>query len=358
MVRARSRSTAGARRRAVMVHGAFRDEITYPSQRPAHLFSEAGFETHVVGEGRPHREARDGVTIWYEPSTLHIARRIFGLAPAVTFVESTMPGALTVPISRRVWIRNPPTAGSPLKQRVVDAAVGRADVVSFTNPHARDQWSGPIRRDVDLQYPFDHAFWSRPVRRDPAWWIARESTVPDGPVYVVIANLVGIKRIPELVRWISGHLIDRPAARLVIVGREYEPGEESRIRSAAAETGVAPQVELVGWLPRADIAQLLSWASASLINSVSETQCLAVYESLAASVPCVVRDIPQLTSAFPEIERFTDPGSLSAALDRVDSEPRLGPTMRASAAPLLERSSIEVHDRVFLRTLEELALHA
>ena len=107
-----------------------------------------------------------------------------------------------------------------------------------------------------------------------------------------------------------------PSVRLVVAGgetlfdyRDYRTRWERR----AAELDVAPVV--LGTVDDADLPNLVAGAAAFAFPSVKEGFGLAAMEALAAGVPLVVRDLPELREVFGGAARFAvDPAGLAAAL--------------------------------------------
>jgi hypothetical protein len=99
---------------------------------------------------------------------------------------------------------------------------------------------------------------------------------------------------------------------------------------------------------------VLAWTDLSVIHSASDTQCMALYESLAAGVPATIYAIPTLMSLFPALPAYEDDDSLRTTvtrlLDDVDARRRLVD----AAQPELRRADLPTHDRVFFSTARRL----
>lgn len=327
-----------------------------PEHRPLMLLRDSGFEVHAVARGTAReRFELDGIVAWVEPSTARMAGRIAALRPELLFVETNAYGPLLWELARRRWIRNPQPAAHPQVRRLQRAAVRRFDAVSFTNPVARDAWTFSADRYVDLAYPLDLAWWSTPVPRRDAFWTERERTVPGGPVIVSIASYTRDKRVSELIEEVAPFLTANRSSTLVLVGHQLvEPEVTEMIRARPAVLGIAEQVIITGWMSHDDIRELLGWASVLIVNSRRETQCLAIYEALAAGVPVLIYANPVLTSQFPRLPAHENGEELRSNLEQVLANPALGAALVESTRERLAWADVHRHDQVFYEALERL----
>jgi glycosyltransferase involved in cell wall biosynthesis len=331
-------------------------DLSHPGRRPLLLLRQAGFELHIVTRGEPAgRMQLDGATGWSEPSTVAVGRRIFELRPEFLFIESSTYGALFGDLASRTWIRNPRLAARPSARRVQQLALRRFDVVSFTNPAEAALWTLSPAQDVDLPYPVDVAWWARPVERRESWWTERGWPVPEGPVLVCNASFDRNKRHAELLDWLAPLLRSQPSTTLVLFGhRWFEPEVWDMVSARPAELGIAEQVRLTDWISYEDIRQLLAWTSLTVINSLRETQCLAVYESLAAGVPALISAIPELTSQFPSLPAHSGGRELRSNVQRVLDDPDLARGVVDGSAERIRWADIHRHDALFQTSLEAL----
>lgn len=324
--------------------------------RPLALLRDSGYEIHAVSRGSPReRGETDGVTTWVEPDTTAVARRIASLGPELLFVESITYGAVLGPLGRRSWIRNPLPAAKPYTRRLQRAVLRTFDAVSFTNPAARRDWRFRQSRHVDLPYPLDVRWWSTRVGRRPSFWTDRGWPVPEGPVLVSTAAYVRGKRVCELLETLASFLAENRSATLVFVGHpSAEPDVTERLRSRPASLGVGDQVMAPGWLSPTDLRDLLAWTSAVIINSAAETQCLAIYEALAAGVPTLISAIPSLTSQFPDLPAHGDGRELRLNLERLLANTAIGASLIESSRARLAWADVHRHDEVFADALHRL----
>jgi glycosyltransferase involved in cell wall biosynthesis len=334
-------------------------EVTpVPGLRPMLLLRDAGFDVHMlVRDGYEERADVDGFPLWVESDVPRSARRLAALRPQLQLIESNAYGVALAPLAQRSWIRNPAPANHPRVRQLQQAVLRTADVVSFTNDADRAQWRVRDGRYVDLAYPVDVEWWSESVPRRKSWWTDRGWSVPDGPVIVSNAAYVKGKRVCELLEMLVPFLSDHPASRLVFVGHPYaDPETAERLRRLPQELGVADQALVTEWITRDEIRELLAWADVSVINSLRETQCMAIYESLAAGVPMLISAVPTLTSQFPTLPAHTGQRDLLASLERVLTDQAWARSLIDSTRDRLAWADTRRHDEVFRGTLEALGL--
>ncbi len=327
-----------------------------PGLRPLVLLRDAGYEVHAVARGAPEgRVEVDGVSTWVQPSTAGVASRIGALRPELLFVESITYGVVMRPLARRSWIRNLLPAANHRVRRLQQAALGTFDAISFTNPDHKVRWRFNEDKHVDLAYPVDAGWWGAPVVRRDTWWTDRCRPVPAGPVLVSNAAYTRGKRLCELLEWLAPFLAENRGAALVFTGHQFvDPEVTEQLMTRPKLLGVDKQVLVTGWVSAAELRDLLAWASASIINSSSETQCLAVYESLAAGVPTLISAIPELTSQFPTLPSHKSGQELRANLERVLADQALPQQLVASTRERLTWADPARHDELFRTTLQQL----
>jgi glycosyltransferase involved in cell wall biosynthesis len=317
--------------------------------RPLALLRDAGFQVHAVARDQPRKKIEiDGVTTWTEPDNTRVAARILALRAELLFVESITYGAVFGALAQRSWIRNPQPSASARMYRLQRAALRAFDAVSFTNPADPRAWKFSEDKHVDLAYPLDVEFWSTPVARRPGWWTDRGRDAPEGPVIVCNAAYARRKRVCELLEMMAPFLSANRSARFVMVGHQLvEPDVTKWITERPAALGIDQQVLVTGWMSSSELRELLAWAAVSVINSIWETQCLAVYEALAAGVPTLIASIPVLTSQFPTLPAHRSDTELRANLERVLSEPAVGQRMLETTRERVAWADTRRHDEVF-----------
>ncbi|MEY2423392.1 MAG: hypothetical protein QOI95_3459 [Acidimicrobiaceae bacterium] len=328
--------------------------LQYPSTLPARLMADLGFDVHVVSRGPTDTGEVEGVPLWVESSHAALAQRIARLRPKLLFVESTSYGCFLRPLVHRIWVRNPPVSPTSSIRTGQRAALWAANAISFTNPEARRAWKFRPSQVADLPYPVDTTFWASPTKRDPSFWTSRSLSVPSGPVIAYVAGLQRVKRQPEALVALTGLLRTRPDLMLVFVGHAFESSVEQELKASRAALGIEKQVLLLGALPHADIKSLYAWTALTVTNSEHETQCMSVYESLAAGVPAVISAIPELMSQFPGLPAHADGVSLSAHVEELLANPRRGAMLVEDARPQVAWADRKRHDDVFAQTVERL----
>lgn len=340
---------------AVVVYDNLQDPLEYHSVRFAHLLVRAGWDVHIVGRGdTPSPAQQEGATVWWEPSQVAVLRRLVRLRPELVFVESAVHGLVAPLLVPATWVRSPVPSASRVKQAVLRRLLERAAAVTFTNPGALAEWPGLDLQLTDLPYPFDVAFWREPMERRPALWEEMGLPVPPGPVVVYVANIIERKGHPALVRALTPLLEATPDLRLVLVGRPYEDRAATALDRARAESGVADQILLTGWQPWEVVREIMAWATVQIINSGWESQCMALYEGLAAGVPALISDISGLTSAFPDLPAHRDEQELAENLAALLADDERRAALVAGAQDRVEWADVHRHDRLFYETASRL----
>lgn len=151
-----------------------------------------------------------------------------------------------------------------------------------------------------------------------------------------------------------------PAARLVLVGGEEDPGITKDLRKYLASECLEDRVELAGpavgkaksrWLRSADIFVLPSYA---------EGVPISMLEAAAAGLPLVVTPVGGIPSVLSDGEHalFVQPGdhdALASAINRLIEAPALRARLGAAArGHVLERFGIENTARKYLDLYREL----
>jgi glycosyltransferase involved in cell wall biosynthesis len=329
-----------------------------PGLRPVILLRETGFDVHLLFRGEAsERTEVDGVPLWVEPDMVRLAARMLLLRPQLLFVEANANGVALAPLAARSWIRNPAPAASPRVRALQQAIVRRADAVTFTNPALGREWASDGRRRVDLAYPVDLEWWSSPVDRQSSWWASRGRAVPAGPVLVCNSAYVRGKRVVELLEMLVPFLRQNPSSVLVCVGHQYaDPETAEKLMQRPGELGLESQVLVTGRIPRDELRTLLAWADVSIINSARETQCMAIYESLAAGVPTLIAAVPTLTSQFPSLPAHEDEAQLLSNLERVLGDSQFAQGLIESTRERVAVADPARHDQTFLSALDTLRL--
>jgi alpha-1,3-mannosyltransferase len=104
---------------------------------------------------------------------------------------------------------------------------------------------------------------------------------------IAVGRLTKAKNFDQVIRLWATVADKIPGAELVIVGRD-EDGFLQSLINLAAELGIGGQVKLVGQLPQADFARLLSQARLFISASRHEGFGISTVEALAAGIPILV----------------------------------------------------------------------
>jgi glycosyltransferase involved in cell wall biosynthesis len=114
--------------------------------------------------------------------------------------------------------------------------------------------------------------------------VRRDFGLTEGFLWCAVGRLEPVKDYPALLR-AMGALPD--SARLVIAG---EGREEGRLRSLAAELGLAQRVRFLGF--QADVRPWIQTADAVVLSSLWEGLPMSLLEAGACGLPCVATAVP------------------------------------------------------------------
>ena len=338
-----------------MICGEVPTTIDYATLLPAKYLRDTGFEVHLVVRGPQPRDMQiEGTTCWVESNTAAASRRVVSLRAELLFAESSAYAVLYGHAARRTWHRNPPLAHRPSARRLQRIGIRSFDAVSVTNPAHRDRW--PLRSEqvVDFLYPVEIPFWRAPLAKNGEWWTSRHWTPPTGPVLVYVANLDPRKRQVELIGALAPLLRTIDGARLVLVGVPTDPSVETAVLRERQHQGIEDQVLLTGRLDHMNLRELMRWATLSVVHTAAETQCMALYESLAAGVAAVMSDIPELTSQFPFIPAHANDEQLRANVAALLTDEHARHRQVVEAQPVIAKADRAEHDAIFYATVERL----
>jgi phosphatidyl-myo-inositol dimannoside synthase len=179
----------------------------------------------------------------------------------------------------------------------------------------------------------------------------------DAPLLLTVARLVPHKGQDAAVRALAALVADFPGLRYLLVG---EGPDEPRLRSLAAELGVADRVVFAGALPDDDVAE--AYATATVYVGLSrldrglhvEGFGISFVEAGASGAPSVAGDSGGVRSAVRDGETGLvvppeDAGAATAALRALLADPARRDAMGRAA-----RRAVELHynwDRVARETL-------
>ena len=173
------------------------------------------------------------------------------------------------------------------------------------------------------------ALWSRvQLGAERVWYLPNFATdIAPGPVpelpgepgrrIVCVANLRAQKDHPTLLEAMGRVVRQEPAAHLLLVGAEVEPGIAARVMEMRRTLGLEDRVSLLG--RRDDVPALLSGCDVGVLSSSAEGFPLALLEYGTAGLPAVATRVGQCAELLDEGEAGIlvppgDPGRLAEGL--------------------------------------------
>lgn len=161
----------------------------------------------------------------------------------------------------------------------------------------------------------------------------------EGRTIIYAGQLYPWKGVGTLVRAMSR----LPRARLKLVGGlSAEDPDAAALRTLAGDLGVLGRVQLIGFLPHAEVADALAGASVAVVplpdNPMSRyfTSPLKLFEYMAAGLPIVASDLPALREVLRPDENALlvppdDPEALAEAIGRLLADQALAERLRRQA---------------------------
>ena len=153
----------------------------------------------------------------------------------------------------------------------------------------------------------DTAAWTPQLGRDERR--AEFGFMPDDTVILSVSRLFPAKGPGDLIRAFALVHEVRPDTRLVIVGREVEPGYAAQLKLLAVDLGVDESVVFAG--QRGDVPSLMAAADIYAMPSQFEPFGLVYLEAMAMQLPIVALD----NGGTPEVVEAGTVGLLSPAGD-------------------------------------------
>jgi teichuronic acid biosynthesis glycosyltransferase TuaC len=164
---------------------------------------------------------------------------------------------------------------------------------------------------------------------------AAPAPAPATPTLVTVANLIGRKRIADVIRAMALLAGEWPQLRHVIVG---DGPERAALEALATSLGVADRVAFLGRLTPDDAVATARRASLFVLPSIDEAFGVAYVEAMAAGVPaigCRGEDGPEEIAAAGggiELVAPRDPSALASVVNALLSDgarlDRLGASAR------------------------------
>ncbi len=124
--------------------------------------------------------------------------------------------------------------------------------------------------------------------------VPRARTRPDGPVLLSVGRITRAKGAYRLLHILRHLCEEMPAARLLMVGRNYE-GES--LTREIERLGLASRVELAGERPYTCVADAYCNADVLVHAPVAESFGMVVLEAQANGLPVVAADMPAIREA-------------------------------------------------------------
>jgi glycosyltransferase involved in cell wall biosynthesis len=194
--------------------------------------------------------------------------------------------------------------------RMLQRAIHRADAViaisEFVGSTVRSAGIDSSRVHV-VANAIDIAAWTPQLGRDERR--AEFGFLPDDTVILSVSRLFPAKGPGDLIRAFALVHQVRPHARLVIVGREVEPGYATQLKLLAVDLGVDQSVVFAG--QRGDVPSLMAAADIYAMPSRFEPFGLVYLEAMAMQLPIVALD----NGGTPEVVEAGTVGLLSPAGD-------------------------------------------
>jgi glycosyltransferase involved in cell wall biosynthesis len=246
-------------------------------------------------------------------------------------------------------------AAQAAMERVAGPTVRHADRVLTGSAHAADDIAAELgvpRDRIDVV--------SNGVRVDPGAAATPEAELRArldlgaAPVLLCVAQKRPYKNQEALVRALAA----RPAGDAVLVLPGAPTAYEERLRTLAAELGVAARVRFVDWVSDADLEGLYRLATAVLLPSRLEGFGLPVLEAMARGVPVVCSSTTSLGEVAGEAALLVDPddqAGIDAAVARILDDgalrDRLAAAGRARAATFTWEAVAEATVGAYRRTV-------
>lgn len=120
-------------------------------------------------------------------------------------------------------------------------------------------------------------------------YIQADLGLQDAEVLLYVGRIAGEKGLDFLLRAFARIVVERPHARLLLVGDG--PGE-AELRELARELGIGDRVVFRGAVPHSQVPQYAAAADLFVFSSVTETQGVVLIEAMAAGTPVVAVEAP------------------------------------------------------------------
>lgn len=177
------------------------------------------------------------------------------------------------------------------------------------------------------------------------------------PLVLYTGSIFNRRRLPDLLAAFARVVQHLPGARLVVVGQDRTWPRQD-LRALVVSHGLELCVEMIDYVPEAELARLYARASAFAFLSEYEGFGLTPLEALAAGVPIVVLDTPVAREVYGDAAAYVAAGDIQGTADALlplllSPEDRDAQLARARA--VLERYSWETAAQRTLEVLERAA---
>lgn len=223
--------------------------------------------------------------------------------------------------------------------------------------------SGSMKEDVKSRFRIqDDKVWVIPIGIDPTRFARavpdkqsvkyKYGVQPSEKLVLFIGRLTHQKGCEYLIKAIPS-VSKYHNVKLVVVGDGYQRGE---LEYGAALTGEGWRIKFTGFVPDADVVELLLSADVMVIPSVYEPFGVVALEAMAAGVPVVASDIDGLGEIIKHEQNgilvySRDSSSISWGISRVLSDP-------ANSGRLVRNAKEEVAKRYTWNAVASLTMRA
>lgn len=173
----------------------------------------------------------------------------------------------------------------------------------------------------------------------PAVKAKREKLVDADPMLLFLGAIIEKKGVFDLLQAVAALRERYPRLRLVLAGTG---SAQAQVLARAAALGIAPQVEMPGWIDAAARDALLAQADVLVLPSYYEGMPMSVLEAMAAGLPVIASDVGGIPEVIDQDINglLIEPGdvpALIAALQRLLSDAALREKMGLAAQSKIAR---------------------
>jgi len=182
---------------------------------------------------------------------------------------------------------------------------------------------------------------------------------PEAEVLLFAGRIAREKSLDELLHVVNRLRRLHPQLLLVLAG---DGPDRHRLERAAAEMALESNVRFLGWVPHDEMAQLYAAADIFVSASITETQGLALLESMATGTPVVAARGPAMNDLIQDGESglLASPSAeaLSVAIHQLLGDPALADRLARGGRRRAEALSPRAQADQLLARYEDLRQHA